>query len=406
MFKIGIIREGKVPPDRRVPLSPAQCAAVLEKFPEVKIAVQPSPIRCFKDEEYVAQGIDLQEDLSDCDILIGVKEVPIDWLLPHKTYFFFSHTIKQQPYNRRLLQTVLERHIRLVDYEVLTDERGYRLIAFGYYAGVVGNHNALWTWGCRTGQFSLPRMCESHDYAEIKAVYATTKFPPVRIVVTGNGRVAAGALQNLHDMSIRHVSPEDFLKYDYDEPVFTQVHAQDYARHRDGKLFDKGHFYVHGEQYESTFGPFARRADIFVNCIFYDGRAPMFFTVEEMKQPEFRIRVIADVTCDIMPGASVPSTIRPSKIADPIYGFNPQTGEECALHQAEGVDVMAIDNLPSELPRDASVFFGNQFIENILPEIVAGDPHSVIERGTIAEAGALTEHFAYLTDYVSVPVSA
>jgi saccharopine dehydrogenase (NAD+, L-lysine forming) len=402
MTKIGIIREGKVPPDARAPLTPAQCAEVMRRFEDVTIVVEPSPIRCFPDSEYETQGIRLQTNLADCDILLGVKEVPIEQLIPEKTYFFFSHTIKQQPYNRHLLQTVLKRGIRLIDYEALTDERANRLIAFGFYAGVVGAHNGVWTYGCRTGQFSLPRMCDSHDYAEVKAVYAKIQLPPIRIVLTGNGRVASGALQNLHDMGIHQVSPEDFLKNDYNEAVFTQIHAQEYARHRDGGPFDKGHFYVHGEEYVSTFMPYALRADVFMNCIFYDGKAPMFFTVEDMRDPSFRIKVVADITCDIMPGASVPATIRPSKIADPIYGFDPHTGLECPPRAPHGVDIMAIDNLPSELPRDASQFFGKQLMDNILPELLSGRDSKVIQRGTIAEDGALTEHYAYLTDYVAI----
>jgi saccharopine dehydrogenase (NAD+, L-lysine forming) len=399
MVKIGIIREGKVPPDARVALTPTQCVEVMQQFPEVRIVVQPSPVRCFSDADFLAQGVDLQEDMSDCDVLIGVKEVPLNWLQADKTYLFFSHTIKKQAYNRRLLQTVLERRIRLIDYEVLTDERGNRLIAFGFYAGVVGAHNGLWTYGQRTGQFALPRMCHSHDYAAVKALYAQTQLPPLRIVLTGNGRVAAGALQNLHDMGIHQVSPEDFLNKEYDEAVFTQIHAQDYARHRDGSPFDKGHFYVRGEEYESTFLPYARRADIFMNCIFYDGKAPMFFTVEDMRAADFRLRVVADITCDIMPGASVPSTIRASKIADPIYGFDPHTGQECAPHLPHAIDVMAIDNLPSELPRDASNFFGKQLIHNVLPELLRGKNSPVIRRGMIAEGGELTEHFEYLRAY-------
>lgn len=400
MLKIGILREGKVPPDARVPLTPEQCAELKKNFPDIHLVVQPSAIRCFKDSEYTDKGIVLQEDLSDCDILLGVKEVPVDLLIADKTYLFFSHTIKKQAHNKRLLQTVLERRIRLIDYEVLTDDLGDRLIAFGFYAGIVGAHNGVYTYGKRTGLFDLPRMCDCHDYAEVKAIYRQTKFPPMRIVVTGNGRVANGALRNLHDMGIRGVSPHDFLHKDFQEPVFVQLFAQDYVRHRTQKgIFDKKHFYANGHEYESTFAPFYRQADIFMNCIFYDKKAPAFFTLEEMAQPDFKIRVIADITCDIAPESSVPSTIQPSTIKDPIYGFNPATNELCEPHGNHSIDVMAIDNLPSELPRDASAFFGRQLIDNILPELLLPDS-TMIERGTIAANGALTEKFSYLADYV------
>jgi len=401
--KIGIIREGKIPPDARAPLTPEQCAEAMVELP-VRIVVQPSPVRCFKNEEYTAHGIHLQEDLSDCDVLLGIKEVPVAQLLGGKTYLFFSHTMKKQPHNRHLLQAVLQKNIRLIDYEALTDERGERLIAFGFYAGIVGAHNALWTWGRRTGQFSLPRLCESHDYAEVLEVYEKLILPPLRIVLTGTGRVSTGAAKNLRDMGILQVAPEEFLEKDFSEAVFTQIAAQDYVKHREGQAFDKTHFYAHGEEYVSAFAPYYRRADIFINGIFYDKKAPAFFTVEEMQQPDFQIKVIADVTCDIVPDSSVPSTIRASKIADPVFGFNPKIGQETPPYLPDSVDVMSIDNLPSELPRDASAFFGRQLLEKILPELLHGRASDAIRRGMIAENGSLTLEFRYLADYVAIQV--
>jgi alanine dehydrogenase len=401
--KIGIIREGKTPPDARAPLTPEQCAEAMVELP-LRVVVQPSPVRCFKNEEYVAHGIHLQEDLSDCDVLLGIKEVPDEQLLPGKTYLFFSHTMKKQPHNHHLLQAVLEKKIRLIDYEALTDERGKRLIAFGFYAGIVGAHNALWTWGQRTGQFALPRLCESHDYAEVLEVYEKLQLPPLRIVLTGTGRVSTGAAKNLRDMGIRQVSPEEFLENDFSEAVFTQIAAQDYVAHRDGQVFEKKHFYSHGEEYVSTFARYYRRADIFINGIFYDKKAPVFFTTAEMQEADFRIKVIADATCDLVPGSSVPSTIRASKIADPVYGFDPVSGLETPPYQSGSIDVMAIDNLPSELPRDASAFFGRQLLEKILPEVLKGRASDAICRGMIAENGRLTPEFEYLTEYVAIHV--
>jgi len=397
--KIGIIREGKTPPDARSPLTPEQCAEAQVELP-VRIVVEPSPVRCFKDEEFTRHGIYLQEDLSDCDILLGVKEVPIDQIIPGKTYLFFSHTIKKQAYNRPLLQAALEKNIRLIDYEVLTNEQGERLIAFGFYAGIVGAHNGLWTWGQRTGQFSLPRLFESHDYAEVLEVYEKLHLPPLRIVLTGGGRVSSGAAKNLMDMGIERVSPKDFLEKQFDKAVFTQIHAEDYVAHKDGKSFEKSHFYAHGDEYVSTFNRFWPLTDIFINGIFYDKKAPMFFTQEDMQRSDFRPRVISDITCDLMPASSVPSTIRATKIADPVYGFDPITGLETAPYLPHVVDMMTIDNLPSELPRDASAFFGRQLLEKILPELLKGRESAAICRGMIAEKGALTEEFAYLGDYV------
>jgi saccharopine dehydrogenase (NAD+, L-lysine forming) len=398
-IKIGIICEGKTPPDARVVLTPDQCHTVMQQFAGVEVVVQPSPVRCFSDSDYTTLGISLQADLSDCDVLLGVKEVPVSQLIPEKTYLFFSHTIKKQPYNQALLRTVLEQRIRLIDYEVLTDDRGERLIAFGYYAGVVGAHNALWTYFKRTGKFTLPRMRDTFDYAAMQQVYAQTQWPPVKIVVTGGGRVASGAIQNLKDMGIQQVNPASFLADTFPHAVFTQLNACDYVQRKDGQPFEKPHFYQFGHEYEAAFMPFAAQADIFINCIYYDKKAPAFFTLEEMAQPEFKIQVIADVTCDIMPGASVPCTVQPSTIAVPVYGFDAHTGTVGQPFQQNTIDVMAIDNLPSELPRDASAFFGRQLIANILPELLKGRASEVIVRGMIAENGQLGPYFTYLEDY-------
>jgi len=325
-------------------------------------------------------------------------------LIPGKTYLFFSHTMKEQPHNRRLLQAIVEKKIRLIDYEALVNEKGERLIAFGFYAGIVGAHNALWTWGRRTGQFSLPRLCESHDYAEVLETYEKLDMPPLRIVLTGGGRVASGAAKNLRDMGIRQVSPDEFLHRDFPEAVFTQILAENYVKRKDGQPFEKSHFYAHGDAYASVFAPYYRRADIFINGIFYDKKSPAFFDAEEMRSPDFQIRVIADITCDIVPDSSVPSTVRASKIADPVYGFDPKTGRETPPFQPFSIDVMAIDNLPSELPRDASAFFGRQLLERILPELLKGRDSAVIRRGMIAEDGNLTQQFNYLADYLAAQV--
>jgi saccharopine dehydrogenase (NAD+, L-lysine forming) len=402
MVKIGIIREGKIPSDTRVPLSPSQCVEIQKKFPNVLLQVQPSPIRCFKDVEYQQLGIAINEDLSDCDVLLGVKEVPLDQLISDKTYMFFSHTMKKQVYNRKLLQTLLAKKIRMIDYEAIIDEKGVRLIAFGFYAGVVGSHNGIWTFGKRTGLYSLPRMYECHDYAEVLAAYKKVQLPPLRIVLTGGGRVSSGALKNLMDMGIKQVSTEDYLLNTYPYPVFTKLEASDYAQHKEGKPFKKEHFYANGNEYESIFGKFSVCTDIFMNGIYYDKKAPAFFTTSEMLKSNFGIKVIADITCDIAPDASIPCTLRPSLIDDPVFGFDPKNGKECPPFYLQGVDVMAIDNLPSELPRDASVFFGDQLINNVLPELLHGKNSAAIKRGMITENGALTQKFEYLTDFAAV----
>jgi saccharopine dehydrogenase (NAD+, L-lysine-forming) len=397
-MKIGIIREGKVPPDSRVALTPQQCAHIKSTF-AIEVVAERSEVRAYKDKEYADAGIELVDDLSDCDFLMGIKEVPIDMLIANKRYSFFSHTIKKQSYNRKLLQAILAKKITLVDYEVLTDDKGRRLIAFGYYAGMVGAHNALYTYAQRTGSFVLKRLHDCFDYAEAKALYEHIQWPAIKIVLTGGGRVASGAVKVLQDMGIEKVSAEDFLNKDFDKIVFTQIDCDKYVQRKDGGEFSFPDFFGNPELYESTFTPYAQTADVMINGIFWDNKAPAFFTVEEMTQPTFNIKVIADVTCDIAPVSSIPSTLRASKISDPIFGFDPKTGKETDPHQEGIIDMMTIDNLPSEIPRDSSKAFGDMFIQHILPEMVK-DNSDVINRATIADKGELGDHFAYLEDYV------
>lgn len=398
-MKIGIIREGKVPPDSRVPLTPEQCA-FLHKSGKVEIVVQPSPNRCFEDELYQKAGITLREDLTDCDILMGVKEVPIEQLIPNKTYFFFSHTIKKQPYNRNLLLAILEKNIRLLDYEVLTNEKGQRLIAFGKFAGMVGAHNGVMTYGNRTGEFNLKRMKDCLDYAEAKSIYKKLDLPPMKIVLTGKGRVANGAAQVLMDMDIERVSPEVFVENEFQHAVFTQLDCVDYAVHKNGNSFDLQDFFQNPQNYESIFTPYIYTSDLMINGIYWDNKAPAFFTKEEMKESDFRIKVIADVTCDIAPVASIPSTLRASTIASPVFGYDPIAEAEVTPYQANVIDMMTIDNLPNELPRDASQAFGEQFIEYIFQDLLEQKEGGIIERASVAENGDLGKHYEYLRDYV------
>ncbi len=399
-MKIGIIREGKVPPDSRAPLTPKECKQAMQDF-SVEIVVEASPIRCYRDEEYLREGIPITQDLGDCDMLLGIKEVPVGQLIPGKTYFFFSHTIKKQPHNRKLLWAVLDKNIRLIDYEVLTDEHGNRLIAFGRFAGMVGAHNALWTFGQRTGAFSMPRMKDFHDYQEAREFYKTVNFPALKIVLTGTGRVATGAVEVLRDMGIEQVSPEDFLVNTFPHAVFTQLDSPHYVARKDGKPYLKADFYQNPSRYKNIFAPYYCAADIMVNGIYWDCNAPAFFTLDEMAHPGFKLQVIADVTCDIGPVSSIPATLRASTIADPVFGFDPKTGEETAPHQPSSVDMMTIDNLPNEMPRDASEAFGQQFLKHVLPELCKAKSR-VIEEATIAQDGQLTAHFRYLEDYVNV----
>ena len=399
MIKVGIIREGKNPPDSRVPLTPVQLKN-LKANSGVEWKVQPSPGRCYKDNEYESSGITLSEDVSDCQVLMGVKEVPINQLVANKTYFFFSHTIKEQAYNRSLLRACVEKNIRLIDYEVLVNEHGQRVIAFGKFAGMVGAHNALWTWAKRTASFDLPRMKDFSEYKDAKAFYRDMNIPPLKIVLTGTGRVAQGAAMVLEDMGIEKVSPLNYVSNEFEHPVFTQVNSFYYAKRKDGKVFDSVQdFYDNPADYNSDFGHFLPKSDIMINGIYWDNDAPAFFTKEQMRSEKFRIRVISDVTCDIAPVSSIPSTLKASTIADPIFGYDVLNEDIVAPHGEGVVDMMTIDNLPNELPRDASEAFGAMFIDHVLPELLK-EKSDMLDKATICQNGDLGKHFEYLRGYL------
>ena len=398
-MKVGIIREGKINVDTRVPLTPKQCRYLLDIYPNLQIFVQPSQERCFSDEEYQSQGIPIRENMKECELLLGVKEVPIRKLLPGKTYLFFSHTIKKQPYNRELLRSILQQKIRLIDYECLHDERGKRVIAFGRWAGIVGGHNAILTWGRREGKFNLKPMHECHDWAEAQTYYQNLPLANIKLVVTGEGRVASGASEVLDLMKIKRISQREFLEQNFDEPVYTQLAVKDMYRFEGKSSFDESHYYQHPEQYVSNFAPYTHTANIMLNGIYWDKRIPAFFSKEDMKRKDFTIRVIADVTCDIAPDSSIPSTIRATSIANPIYGYDPLLSQETEPFQNHCIDVMAVDNLPNELPRDASFDFGNQLISKVWSELNQTDSRMIYE-GTIAFDGELNNRYEYLRDYV------
>ena len=395
-MKIGIIREGKTPPDKRVPFTPKQCKALVDSG-RFEVLVQPSPVRAYTDDEYREAGITVTEDLSPCDLLLGVKEVPVDMLLDGKHYMFFSHVIKKQPYNQKLMKGMVAKHITLTDYECLRDTEGERVLGFGKYAGIVGAYNGLRAWGKRYGTFDLKPAHRCFDYAELKQELTKVKLPPIKIVLTGSGRVGHGALEILEELNIKKVSETDFLTHTYDEPVFTLLHYDTYYKHKEGKPFDKAEFREFPERFESDFMRYAKESEFFISCHYWDAASPRFFTVEDMKSPGFAIKVIADITCDIE--GSIPSTIRASTVADPFYGFNPATGGETDAFNPDAVTVMAVDNLPCELPRDASKYFGSELIGKVMHLYLDGDPFKIIERGTILRYGRLTPPYEYLSDF-------
>ncbi len=396
MTKIGIIREGKTPYDKRVPLTPEQCKLIKEEF-KTEVVVQPSDWRSYKNEEYAAQSIILQEDLSDCDIILGIKEVPIAELIEGKKYLFFSHTIKKQAHNHKLMKAIIEKKIQMIDYETLTDEHYNRIIGFGHYAGIVGAYNGILGYGLRYSLFNTKRAIDCHDKKELIDELKKIHLPNLKIIVTGNGRVANGAIELLGLLHIRRITPYEFTHYTFREPTYTQLHSYDYNEPIDGKPWDKESFYGHPEKFKSTFMKYTRWCDLLIHCSFWDPRAPKLFTKEEMQSPEFGISVIADVTCDI--NGSIPSTTKASTILEPYYGYQTKTENIVAPFEKDAVTVMAVDNLPCELPRNSSEDFGKELIDKVLLSLLVKDENNLIERATIVKEGKLMKRFEYLSDY-------
>ena len=398
-MKIGIIREGKTPPDKRAPLSPAQCKLVKQHHPEIELVVQPSPIRKYTDQSYSNQGVELQEDLSDCDVLFGVKEVPYDMLIENKTYFFFSHTYKLQPYNAKLLKCILDKKIRLVDYEMIKAANQKRLIGFGRYAGIVGCFNGIRTFGLKHNLFNLRPAHECEDRAEMEAQLDGLVYPEnTKIVLTGYGRVGKGAAEVMTRAGIKEVSAEEFLSQSFDGPVYTQLKTEQYNERISDGGFDKNEFYKNPSGYQSTFMKYAEVANMYIACHFWAECSPFIFTREDSNHEAWNISVVADISCDI--DGPVASTIRPSTIADPIYAIDPRSYEEVPLETKGAIAVMAVDNLPCELPKDASEDFGNELIKHVLPALFGPDPDEIIFRASETNLkGELTPHFAYLQEY-------
>lgn len=398
-IRIGIIREGKVPTDARVPMTPKQCQQVMEAYPEVDIVVQYSEVRKIRSELYIEKGVKMTDDLDDRDILLGVKEVPINMLIPNKTYFFFSHTIKMQPYNRDLLRAILEKNIRLIDYELLTDSRGHRVIAFGRYAGVVGAYNGLRAFGEQSGRYHLRPAHQCEDREEMEAELTSLELPKgFKIAITGNGRVGKGALEILKAAGIKEVSVNDFIHEEFDHPVYTLLEVTNYYKRKDGGPSDRQEIFSNPEPYESDFMRFAKVADLYIACHFWDSRAPFIFSRDDMKDPDWNIKVVADVSCDI--DGPVACTLRPSTVEAPFYAYHRFEETETHIDDPDGVMVMAVDNLPCELPKDSSQDFGHEFIKHVLPQIIEDDPQKMLERATIARDGKLTQRYEYLQDYV------
>lgn len=399
-MKIGLIKERKTPPDRRVVFTPEHLERLVKRYKDLEFIVEPSDIRIFTDEAYREKGIEVNADLSDCDVLLGVKEVPVDALIPDKSYFFFSHTIKMQPYNRDLLKAILDKNIKLYDHEVITDKNDSRLIGFGRYAGLVGAYNGFRALGLRDELFDLAKVENLPDLKAVKNELDKVSVPAMKICLTGKGKVGHGAKEILDYLKIKEVSSEDYLNESFDEVVYTHIDFLDYNKLKNAADVTKikSHFYNHPEAFESDFMKYAKVTDFFVAGHYYGDGAPYLITKEDTKSADFKINLIADITCDI--DGPVASTIRPSTIADPFYGYDADTGKEVAFDADNAITVMAVDNLPCELPKNASEGFGDMFEEHVIPAFFNDDQEGILERALMTENGNLTQAYSYLQEFV------
>ena len=396
-MKIGIIKEYKSPPDKRVVFSPEKCIETIKKFPEIEFFVEKSEIRCFSDSEYELLDIQTVSDLSHCDVLIGVKEVPVNKLINDKKYFFFSHTIKKQPYNKKLLQEILSRNIDLYDHETIVDKSNNRLIGFGYYAGVIGAYNGLRAYGLKTNSFELPKAIDLKDRKEFNDILNNLSVTNIKILLSGKGRVGSGTKEVLDFLKIKEVSPHDFIYNNYNEAVYSNIDVLDY-NFSDIIENTVSNFYKFPEKFVSTFSKFSSVADIYFAGHYHNPSAPKLITLQNIKKFDFNIKVIADISCDI--DGPIASTIRPSTIENPIYGFHKSNVKECDFLDENSIAVMAVDNLPCELPRDASKMFGDMFLEYVIPSFFNNDKDDILVNSQITSNGQLTPRFKYLSDYI------
>lgn len=397
MLTIGLIKEEKKPEDTRVALTPAQCKWINKNVANVKVIVEKSENRCFTNEEYTRAGITVTDDLSSCDIILGIKEVPYHKLIAHKKYLFFSHTIKKQEHNKKLLQTIVQKNITLIDYECLRHENGQRIIGFGFFAGIVGAHNGIMCYGNRTKEFSLPRVYHQKDFRTLIHSYFGLKLPNIKIAVTGSGRVAHGILEVMNLMGVLEVEPEDYLVREYKYPVYVQLKGADLYEHKETKKYNRVHFHENPHEYHCKFLPYCYQSDVLMNGVYWDNTIPRLFEKNDIQHPLFKIKTIADVTDD--ENGSIPINMGDQSIEDPVYGVDRNTLHKTEAYLENSIDIMAVGNLPNELPRDASRYFGEQLIKHILDDVINSNS-AIIQNATIVDKGNITNDYNYLKDWI------
>lgn len=400
-MKIGIIKETKIPEDNRVALSPRQVAKLQSDYPGCEIVVQASDVRAYRDDEYRCMGINVVERVDDCDVLFGIKEANINTLLPGKHYFFFGHIAKMQAYNRPLLQNMIKKGITFSDYEYLVDDRNQRVCAFGWWAGVVGVYYTLRGYGMRTGLYMLPKPDLKFTLERLKQALRAVRLPAIKIIVTGNGRVSQGAQYLLDEIGARRLDNEAFLTLStVDKLAYSVVDVDKLVKRKDGNLFSIDDFFTSPREYKSDFMRWGQCADLLISAHFWSPDAPVYLSEEDLRSVSLKIKMIGDITCDIM--GSIKSTLRSSTHADPYYDYNPVTcKEENAFSSNDNITVMAVDTCPNALAMDTSDYFGEMLVRHVFEPLLKGEKSEVIERATILKNGQLTTRFSYLENFAN-----
>ena len=409
IITLAVLAEARID-ENRAPFSPTQISNMLNNFSNLKIIVQPSKKRCFKDKDYLKAGAQITDNLSSADIIFGVKEVDISTIIKNKTYLFFSHTSKVHQhigqvikdkaiiYKKELLKEVIKKNITLIDYENIRDTsgEGYRYLGFGRFAGIIGAYNTLNLYLKLNNKQQLPRAFEINNYEQVKKLINKQNFNKLKILLTGSGRASKGAIELLKHANIRHVSINDYLNNKYDEAVFCNISAKKHIERKDGKDSSYQDFILNPHEYNFKVKNYLFDTDIFIACHYWDPKFPKLFSSKQIN--EFKnLKIIGDVTCDI--NGSVPTTIRSTSISKPYYSINTDSMKEIKLGN-KGIAVMAVDNLPSELPRDASEEFGSSVISEVLHYLINKDDGR-INRATTASNGKFFKNFTYLSDFIN-----
>ena len=396
MLQIGILKESKIN-DSRVAFTPKQCKAIEATYP-IKFYVQKSDHRCIPDKDYLKNGIDVVDSLENCQILMGIKEVHPETILPKKTYIIFSHTKKLQSYNRNMFQTFIEKKATLIDYECLEYVDGTRILGFGFFAGIVGAHNGLMAYGIRTNTFNLNRVYKQREYKYLISNYFGLKIPPIKIVVTGSGRVSKGIIEIMNLLDIKEIDEHDFIKHNFTYPVFLHLKGDSLYKRISDHEYDRIDFHSNPEKYYCTFSSYLPFCDILLNGVYWNEKIPQLFSIEQLKAHNC-LTTIADITDDFQ--GSVPCNLGEGTIENPVYGYDLIKGLKSEPYLPNTIDIMAVGNLPNELPKDSSFYFGEQLFKNIIP-ILQNEDSPIIKKATILKNGVITPHFAYMKDYASL----